>query len=602
MTKTHADFFDLSTDFLCELDQDGGLLDVNQSFLTSLGYTRVEVIGKSLATFVDLPIQVRIADALAALPEQSSAHVDASMVHSDGKSLLVSWSFYRGQPGRVLAVGEDRGLEDVLGKVLQATLEKSASLLQAISDGFMIVDHQGIVVDINAEGERILQRSYGSLVGRSLLDEIPNIANTEVYTAFTLAIPDQQPVIVTEFYSFLDAWLQVRGYPTDEGYAIYFKDVTAQVEAEEKLRQSEERYRGIVDSQVDLVCRYLPDTTLTFVNDAYCEFFGKTRDELLGTSFLPLSAESHYDRILARLDELVNGAKQGVSEVPTKKSNGEVCWIEWVDHGIRDERGNVVAVQAVGRDITRAKKAEQERLYAQSLEAELATERELREFRERFISLVSHEFRTPLSIIRSSTQILMRYIDKLSPDRIAEKLMSVEEQVTRMFALMDDVLLISKGSAKKIAFQPERMNVADFSERLIESMRLSDQGRHHFSLTTQGLNGDVPLDRRLLEHILINLLSNAAKYSKEGAGVTLGVQQSEKGLCFTVKDEGIGIPQADADRLFQAFHRAGNVGNIAGTGLGLTIVKQSVEAHGGTVTYTSEVGKGTTFVVTIPLP
>jgi PAS domain S-box-containing protein len=346
----------------------------------------------------------------------------------------------------------------------------------------------------------------------------------------------------------------------------------------------------------------LTDTTLTFVNDAYCEFFGKSRDELLGTSFLPLSAQSHYDRILARIVELQEGAKPGVSEVPTRNQSGEMRWIEWVDYGITDERGRVIAIQAVGRDVTRAKQAEQERLYAQSLEVELATERELRQFKDRFISLVSHEFRTPLSIIRSSTQILMRYIDKLSPDRIAEKLMGVEEQVMRMFTLMDDVLLISKGSAKKIAFQPELMDVGDFSERLIESIRLSDQGRHQFSLTTQGLNGAIAMDRRLLEHILINLLSNAAKYSREGSPVMMRVEQCEKCLRFSVTDEGIGIPEEDADKLFEAFHRAGNVGTVAGTGLGLAIVKQSVEAHGGTIDFKSEIGKGTTFIVTVPVP
>lgn len=599
---TKADFFDLSTDLLCELDTEGCLLEVNQSLATALDATKQDLIGKQLTTLAEPGSQKSIALALSTLASQPSAYCDAQMAQKNNKSLLVRWAFYTHPSGTILGVGEDRALEDVLGKVLQSTLEKSASLLQAISDGFMIVDHQGVVIDINAEGERILRRSYGALVGKRLTHEMPDLLNTDAYAAFAIAVQEQKPVLVTEFYSFLDAWVQVRGYPTEEGYAVYFKDVTAQIEAEEKLRQSEERYRGIVDSQVDLVCRYLTDTTLTFVNDAYCQFFGKGREELLGTSFLPLSAESHYERIVSRIAELHEGAKPGVSEVPTLNQSGEIRWIEWVDFGITDERGKVIAIQAVGRDITRAKQAEQERVYAQSLEVELAKERELREFKDRFISLVSHEFRTPLSIIRSSTQILMRYIDKLSPDRIAEKLMGVEEQVTRMFTLMDDVLLISKGSAKKIAFQPELMDVGEFSERLIESIRLSDQGRHHFSLTTQGLNGIVPLDRRLLEHILINLLSNAAKYSSEGSPVSLTVEQCEKCLRFSVTDEGIGIPEEDADKLFEAFHRAGNVGTVAGTGLGLAIVRQSVEVHGGSIDFKSEIGKGTTFMVTIPLP
>ncbi len=597
----HAEFFDLSTDFLCELNPDGEFLDVNQSCLRILGLERSDLLGKRLSDFVEATDGSIIEHALRRLVTETKSQCDVTLLQRGGKKNLINWSFYARESGRILAVGEDRGLEDALGKVLQATIEKSASLLEAISDGFMIVDGEGYVIDINSEGERILQRSYSRLVGKRLISDIPDVVDTNTYIAYMAAFREDKPFTVTEYYSFLNAWLQVRGYPTEEGYAIYFKDVTAQVEAEEKLRQSEERYRGIVDSQVDLVCRYLPDTTLTFVNDAYCQFFGKTRDDLLGASFLPLSAASHYERIMSRIDDLMRGAKPGVSEVPTVNSDGAARWIEWVDHGITDERGNVIAIQAVGRDITRAKKAEEERMYVQSLEVELAKERELREFKDRFVSLVSHEFRTPLSIIRTSTEILSRYIDKLSPERIKEKLASVEEQVMRMFSLMDDVLLISKGSAKKIAFQPEPLNILEFCERIIENMRMSDQGRHTFALATQGLNGNLPLDRRLLEHILINLLSNAAKYSSEGMPISLDVDKNEQCLSFRVSDHGIGIPLADSERLFEAFHRASNVGDISGTGLGLTIVRQSVEAHGGTIAFETEVGKGTTFVVTIPL-
>lgn len=312
-----SDFFELSTNFLCELDNTGNLLAVNPVFFSSLGYLPEDIISQPLRSLVEADEIAVFDEGMRALAKTSSAHFDVSMRHQDGKSVLVSWSFYRREGDRILGVGDDRGLEDVLGKVLQASIEKSSALLEAISDGFLTLDRTCTVTDINLEGEKILRRSYAGLVGKSILNELPELIETEIFAVFQQANRERAPFSVTEYFSFLDAWVQVRGYPTDEGYALYIRDVTAQVEAEEKLRQSEERYRGIVDSQIDLVCRYLPDTTLTFVNDAYCRFFGKSREELLGSSYLPLSAPSHLDRIHQRLAELEHNPKPGVSEVPT---------------------------------------------------------------------------------------------------------------------------------------------------------------------------------------------------------------------------------------------------------------------------------------------
>jgi PAS domain S-box-containing protein len=599
-----AEFFDLSTNFLCIVDAQGICLEVNQAFAAVVDCTPDECVGRpfmDMFTASDVYVNV-FKEALQTLSSASPSHFEATIQGKDGRQTLASWTLSKHASGSILVVGEDGTLTEALGKALQGSIEKSTSLLEAISDGCLMIDHENRVMDINAEAERILQRSYASLIGKSLVMEVPRLLTTECFATYAAAVQVPTAFNCTEYFPFLHLWLYVRGYPTDDGFAIYLQDITARVEAEEKLRQSEERYRGIVDSQIDLVCRYLPDTTLTFVNDAYCQFFGKTREELLGASFLPHTTELHHLRIHTRIADLIAGSKPGVSEVPTINVNGEVRWIEWVDYGIKDEHGNVIAIQAVGRDITRGKQLEEERLYTQSLEAELSKERELREYKDRFISLVSHEFRTPLAIIRTSTEILTRYTDKFSPEKIREKLSSVEEQVTRMFTLMDGVLLVSKGSAKKLVFQPEAIQMHEFLERLIENMRLSDQDKHPFVLEASDIDGEFQMDRRLLEHVLINLLTNAAKYSDAGRPVILAAERANKCLTFKISDQGIGIPETDRELLFEPFHRAGNVGSIEGTGLGLSIVKQSVEAHGGNIRFETEMGKGTTFIVTIPLP
>ena len=129
---------------------------------------------------------------------------------------------------------------------------------------------------------------------------------------------------------------------------------------ERALRESEERYRGIVESQIDLVCRYTTEPKLTFVNDAYCTFFHKTREELIGQNFIPLTDADQHEAIYRRLRECQQDPRPRVAEVRSTSPNGEVRWIEWVDFGITDDNGKVVMLQAVGREITRVKQIEAE--------------------------------------------------------------------------------------------------------------------------------------------------------------------------------------------------------------------------------------------------
>jgi signal transduction histidine kinase len=163
------------------------------------------------------------------------------------------------------------------------------------------------------------------------------------------------------------------------------------------------------------------------------------------------------------------------------------------------------------------------------------------------------------------------------------------------------VLLISKGEANKIEFHPAPLELDRFCRELVEEVQLS-QPTHaiHF---TDDLPPDccVALDEQLLRRILLNLLTNAVKYSPDSRAVELGVSLHNGDLVFRVTDHGLGIPPEARERLFETFYRAGNVAGIQGTGLGLSIAKKSVDLHGGTIDYTSEVGRGTTFTVTLPM-
>jgi signal transduction histidine kinase len=231
----------------------------------------------------------------------------------------------------------------------------------------------------------------------------------------------------------------------------------------------------------------------------------------------------------------------------------------------------------------------------------LAREKELSEMKSSFVSMVSHEFRTPLEVILSATDILDRYLDRLEPADRRQHLDSIQESVHRMTAMMEEVLLLGRFEAGRFHFQPDDLHLASWSRRFADEMRSATSGRGVIELVLGDFEPMVWADEKLLRHILANLVSNAVKYSAPGSTAHLNIVRDGRDAVFRVEDHGCGIPVADQTRLFEAFHRGRNVNQVPGTGLGLVIVKRAVALHGGRIEFTSEEGQGTTFTVRLPL-
>lgn len=232
---------------------------------------------------------------------------------------------------------------------------------------------------------------------------------------------------------------------------------------------------------------------------------------------------------------------------------------------------------------------------------ELEKERELLALKERFVSMVSHEFRTPLTIIGTSSQMLRTYSDRMTDARRELCFHQIESQVSYMVELLDDLLLYGKVNTGKTAFAPQPLDLVALCQDIFETLQMTDPNGHVFVFESTGDFTAASMDDKLLRHILVNLLSNAMKYTPKGKTVRFSVQRGGDNAVFTITDEGIGIPPADLKRLFEPFHRAHNAKGYEGTGLGLAIVKSNVEIHGGTIHCESSEGVGTTFTVSLPL-
>jgi signal transduction histidine kinase len=215
----------------------------------------------------------------------------------------------------------------------------------------------------------------------------------------------------------------------------------------------------------------------------------------------------------------------------------------------------------------------------------LAQEKELGELKSRFVSMVSHEFRTPLAIIMSSAEILDAYLDRLPSTERAENLRDIANATRHMGAMMDEVLLLSRVEAGKMTYRPAPLNLVALCERLVDETSSATNKRCPIHLIVPSELTETNGDEALLRHIFTNLLNNAVKYSPAESPVEFSVEVRGERAVFTVRDRGIGIPEADARQLFQAFHRGRNVGDVSGSGLGLVIVKSCVELHHGSISF-----------------
>lgn len=244
----------------------------------------------------------------------------------------------------------------------------------------------------------------------------------------------------------------------------------------------------------------------------------------------------------------------------------------------------------------------QERTDAQEeLRQALEREKELVALKTNFVSLVSHEFRTPLGIIVSATDILESYFDRLKPEQRAGHLQDIRHSAQQMSNLMEEVLLLGKVESGRMTCRVEPLNLGEVCRSILDEQNSATHRKCPITLKLDGVEGTALGDEGLLHHIFSNLISNAVKYSPAGRRVLFTARREGEFAEFTVEDQGIGIEPADREYLFTAFHRGRNVGATSGTGLGLVIVKRCVDAHGGALTFESQPGKGTRITVRLKL-
>lgn len=395
------------------------------------------------------------------------------------------------------------------------------------------------------------------------------------------------------------------------------------------------RLQAIIDTAIDGIIIIDDRGLIESINEAAATLFNHSKESVIGkniTMLMPDPYKSEHDGYLRRYSETkvphiigtgreVQGLKKNGDIFPFRLAVGEVVLNDRLIYtGIIHDLSEIHKAQQNLKDANEVlefkvdeRTREMEKVVNRLLETNsllekretelklsIKKERELNDLKSRFVSMASHEFRTPLSTILSSAAIISRYTETDQQSNREKHVGRIKSAVTTLTGILNDFLSLGKLEEGAVEVNEEEVGIYE----IIVEVRDELQGllKNDQKIVTQGSlkTTTVYTDKRILKNILFNLLSNAIKYSNSGDQIILELQKENNDIKLSVIDQGIGIPDADQKYLFSNFFRASNVENIQGTGLGLQIVKRYVHLLGGTIDFSSEVGQGATFTFTIP--
>jgi PAS domain S-box-containing protein len=357
----------------------------------------------------------------------------------------------------------------------------------------------------------------------------------------------------------------------------------------------EQNYRTLIENATDGIYRTDLHGRFIFANSAIHTMLGFSQKEVLGRQYVRFVHPDYRVRAVHFYhQQLKERIPSTYFEFPTLRKDGTEAWLGQNVQLVM-EHGEAVGFQAVVRNISQRKLAEDEILKV------LERERQLGELKSRFVSMVLHELRTPLTGISLNTEILQRYADKIDDQQKNKSYNKIFENIKRIMTLMDGVLLLSETETKKLTFHPHVLNIEAFCRELLDELSSDPELRSCIRFHVTGNAADIMADTTLLRHTIGHLLVNAVKYSLDTVDIHFTVDCTDTDTIFTISDRGIGIPADDLPFVFETFHRAKNAAElIPGTGVGLSVVKQCVAMHHGTIEVKSELDRGTTFTVKIP--
>ncbi|MEM9664358.1 MAG: response regulator [Bacteroidota bacterium] len=378
-------------------------------------------------------------------------------------------------------------------------------------------------------------------------------------------------------------------------YKLLRAESTKRQAVTRSLRDSEERMRSILDNTVQAFFLLDQERRVLSANAVARRLAEHYRGQVIREQEIidALIPAEGRDLFIDQFTQALAGTAS-LGEFKQVDPAGQIRWFESVIAPVKDSAGAVDRVLYAVLDVTERKE------YENAMTEALAQERKLNEMQKHFVTMASHEFRTPLATIQASAQSLARYGDRWDKDKRKQVFGRIKSSISHLTDLLNDVLMIGKVDAGHIALDTNRVDLSAMVNHIVEDIRLGVGEAHTLVMELEDV-GQVQVDEKLIRQALVNLVSNAVRYSEAGTTVTVRIQATaDEAVRIEVEDQGIGIPEEDVQEFFEPFKRGSNVGEIEGTGLGTSIIKRAVDLHGGRIEINSVVGQGTTMCMTLP--
>ncbi len=487
-------------------------------------------------------------------------------------------------------------------------------LFECATIGILVTNEKGSIELVNPCAEKLFGYNPAELIGKTIEVLIPqslrhkHAHHRESYFAKPKARPMGRGM---ELYAskkngeVFPVEISLGHYELEgEMLAVAFvTDITDRVKAKKIVAEREAWFRNMADNSPVMIWVSGTDKGCTYFNNTWLEFTGRNMEQEIGNGWAEGVHPEDLERSLITYNDAFDARMPFTMEYRLRRHDGQYRWIQ--DVGKPTYFSDNIFTGFIGScsDIhdQRMMKEELELLVKQrttELSDALDREKEMNELKSRFVSMASHEFRTPLSIVLSSTALIEQYTAAEKNEKINKHLRRVKASVSNLTTILNDFLSLDKLEQGNVEIEREIFDIAEFMLEVMDDVHFLRKKGQEIILTQTG-ERQVLLDHKKLRYIMVNLISNSIKYSSEDSPINIYFENAGC-ITITVQDHGIGIPEEEQKYMFNKFFRANNTGNVQGTGLGLTIVKRYVELMNGTVRFISKLGEGTSFTIELP--
>jgi PAS domain S-box-containing protein len=511
---------------------------------------------------------------------------------------------------------------------LEESRDQYTDLFDFAPLGYLVVDKKGVIVNINLTACDLLGLKRAIIKGkplsaymasgesRTLFLKLQEAFKTGELPSFELQMKHKNKALFT---ATLQGVVTTNKDSSNPLCRIALQDITALKETEalvlehEALKKEKDKIQQYIDLAPVVFLLLDAENRVVTINKKGCELSGFSAEEIIGKhwfeGFICDIGNNCFEKEERAFHKELTAYPENFQCKLRSKSNGNII-MSWSNSILRDNKGRFLGTIMAGEDITEQKKIElRKQEYTQNLEAiveqrtkklteALRNEKMVNEMKTAFVSMASHEFRTPLTSVMSSAILMEKYNNLKQFDKQSRHIERIKSSVKQLTNILEDFLSIDKLDRGIVTTCKEAFDLKLFVGEVLEEVRwtLKEQQKIHFQYKG---SSKVVMDKKILHNIFINLISNAIKYSVTDILINIKVENDMVHVDFI--DQGIGIPKDEQKLLFTKFFRAKNVVNIQGTGLGLNIVKHYVDLLEGDITFESELEKGTTFHLSLPI-